>query len=216
MHVFWKIRGFNRHNRGYFDRLLYLDTDLLDTVTRHKVEHYIETQRSFDRELIKYRALFSQCDDPTSVVPNGGETGRVVSVENYLEDESGAEITMTEVARLKTGNPNVIAYPPGYREHDIRLSMSPNSPLPENPIEHISLTQDEIDALAYFARDVKELRQNPFYNSPPVLHGSAGETRVSTIETDYIRSYVTVFRRLYMEREPGTTRKPVRPMSRIS
>jgi len=88
-------------------------------------------------------------------------------VVNYFEDEHGNEISVTEAARIQTGDENVVAFPPGYRSHDIRLVLSPNSPLPDKPLDYIKLSEADINALALFVRDSNELIRSPFYTTLP-------------------------------------------------
>ena len=124
-------------------------------------------------------------------------------VTDYFEDEHGNEITLTEIVCLKEGRNDIVTFPSHYRPHDIELSLSENTPVPENPQDHIRLSQGEVDTLAYFVNDVTELVGNAFYRAPPTLH-SAGDTfKLSTIPVEHIVAFVTTFRRLYMEKERG-------------
>jgi len=91
----------------------------------------------------------------------------------------------------------------GYRPHDIRLVLSPNSPLPDNPLEHIKLSQEDVDTLALFVRDTNELIRSPLYKTCPILHSDGQREWIESISVEFIRSFVTVFRRLYMEKEQG-------------
>lgn len=120
-----------------------------------------------------------------------------------MEDEAGNEISVTEAARIQTGNENIVAFPPGYRPHDIRLVLSPNSPIPEKPLDYIKLSQAEVDTLALFVRDANELVRSPLYKTSPILHSDERGEWIETISVEFIRSFVTVLRRLYMENEPG-------------
>ena len=76
----------------------------------------------------------------------------------------------TESPGFKTGNENVVVIPRGSRPHDIELHFSDNSRVPDKPEDHIHLSQAEIDTLAYFVKDVAELKENAFYSTSPVLH----------------------------------------------
>ncbi len=203
MLVIWKVRCFNRDQKEFFDRFLVLDTNTLPVRLRHSVELCVERDR--DREIVRYRDLFTESEDSGSrwngLLP--GEVPRITSVEDYFEDDAGQSITYTQIVRIETGDDTAVTFPPYSRPHSIELALSANSPLPDDPLEHIKLSAHETDALALFVRDVEELVQSPMYcNVPQYCTGPAGE-RVESISVDLIRSFVLVFRRIYMEKEPG-------------
>ena len=202
MRIDWKVRCFNRKAKVYFDRYLFLDTDSLDAVTRNRVELCIEQKRSHEREILKYRHLFQECQPPGTDSKFRLLSERV-SISDYFEDEEGQEISLTQIVRIREGNDNIVAFPSHYRPHDIDLSMSNNSPLPEDPQNHVNLIQEEIDSLAYFVKDVEELKGNAFYSTPPTLTSVGGVYSISTISVEHIVAYMTIFRRLYMQGERG-------------
>ncbi len=203
MHVIWKVRGFHRDQKEFFDRYLVLDTSTLPARQKHLVELCVERDRG--REIVRYRDLFTESEDSESrwngLLP--GEFPRITSVEDYFEDEAGQPITVTQIVRIETGDDTAVAFPSHYRPHDIELALSDNSPLPDNPLEHIRLTAHETDALALFVRDVEELVRSPMYSNVPRYCTGPGGERVESISVDLIRSFVLIFRRLYMEEEPG-------------
>src|ERR1035441_9432965 len=139
MEICWKIRGFSRETKDFFDRYLYLDTDTLKPVDRHRVEHCVDRNSPIDRNLLKHRPLFHS-DPPARRSFKPGRVWKCLGVDDYFEDEYGKEISVTEAARIQTGNKNIVVFPPGYRAHDIRLALSPNSPIPDNPLKHIKLS----------------------------------------------------------------------------
>jgi hypothetical protein len=213
MQICWKIRGFNREAKDFFDLYLYTDTDTLKPVDRHRVEHCVDENSPNHRNLLKHRALFR--DDPP--IRDSFKLGRVhkcVGIDDYLEDEHGKEISVTEAARIQTGNENIVAFPPGYRPHDIRLALSPNSIIPDNPLDHLKLNQEDVDTLALFVRDAKELTCSPFYKTCPILHSGQRGEWIESISVEFIRSFVTVFRRLYMEKEQGNYLKACKVYSK--
>ena len=203
MIVRWNVWCFSRANKDFFNRSLVLDTASLDPIARSRVEMCLEHQDSQDRAILKYRHLFNEGDLPSYEGEPWHDSFKCFSILDYFEDEDGKEITPTECAQIKTGNENVVAIPPHYRPHDIALCLSDNSPLPDKPEDHIHVSQADIDTLAYFVKDVAELKGNAFYGSPPELHSVGGIYTVSTIPVEHIVSFVTIFRRLYMQKERG-------------
>ena len=199
----WKVRCFNRAQKDFFDRNLVLDTTCLDPLTRSRVEMCLERRTSQGREILKYRHLFKEGGPLSSGDEFGHDSYCGFAVMDYFEDEDGKEITLTECARIKAGNDTLVVFPGHYGPHDIALSLSNNSPVPENPQDHINLSQVEIDALTYFVKDVAELKENAFYGSPPTLTCVGGIYSVNTIPVEHIVSFVTIFRRLFMQGERG-------------
>jgi hypothetical protein len=70
-----------------------------------------------------------------------------------------------------------------------------------------------LSVLGYFARDLRELLASAFYKDGPGTLGQAGPGRHWLLKTavsdEEIRSFVTIFRRLYMEHEPANFTKAV-------
>ena len=83
------------------------------------------------------------------------------------------------------------------------------------PIDSISVSQDELDLLGLFERDLAELSNSSLIREGPRTISASGSLsnvnsppKLATAVTDEeIRSYITIFRRLYMEREPANFRK---------
>jgi hypothetical protein len=203
MIIEWSVQCFSRTNKNFFDRYLVLDTASLDPITRSRVEMYLEHRSSQEREILKFRHLFKEREVPSSEGKLRHDSYHSFAILDYIEDEDGKEITLTECARIQTGNKNIVAFPSHYRPHDIVLDLSPNSPVPENPQDHIDLSQVDIDTLAYFVKDVAELKENAFYSTQPVLRAVGGVYTISTIAVEHIVSFLTIFRRLYMQKERG-------------
>jgi len=205
MRIHWTVRCFNRKAKESFDRHLFLDTDTdsLDAVTRSRVELCIEQRSTHERQVLKYRHFFKEAKplSPEADIPS--KRFCVICVRDYFEDEDGQEISLTQIVRIREGNDNLVVFPSHYRPHDIVLSLSENSPVPENPQDHVNLGQEEIDALAYFVKDVVELKGNAFYSSPPTLTSVGGVYSIRTISVEHIVAFMTIFRRLYMQGERG-------------
>ncbi len=206
MRALWKIPTFSRPSGERSEKWVSLDTATLDAVSRHKVELCLERHNTFSRDILQYRNLFQEAAGPIESYLDADQDdhGKLLIVHDYAEDDDDNEISFTEIARIVTGNPDVFVVPPGMRPHDMQLYyVAKNSPLPENPLDHIHLTQQEIDALAYFLRDATELKREPFYLNPPSLHSQGAQQWIETIPVESIRSFVIVFRKMYMTGEPG-------------
>ena len=118
----------------------------------------------------------------------------MVGVYEYFEDDTGKEISLPEMVRIATGNPNLIVIPRGNAPHDVTLHyLTNNTPLPPNAIDHIHLNQEEVDTLSYFLRDSTELKAERFYNNPPSFRTQGSYERLESIAVENIRSFVTSF-----------------------
>ena len=77
---------------------------------------------------------------------------------------------------------------------------------PDIDLDQIRLPGADLNALAYFSRDLRELEASILLVEGPGTI-SSGPTKVIVVQTsvseDEIRSFVTIFRRLYMAKEPG-------------
>ena len=212
MNISCVINIFHREKKEFSRRVLYLDTETLEPADRHRIELCIERD-SYSREILKYRKFFTTerfSDQPFTP----GRQWRTAGILNYLEDEHGNEVSHTEAARIQTGQQDIVVIPPGYRPHDIQLVLSPNSPIPEKPLEYLKLKQDDVDSLALFDRDANELIRSQFYKTHPILHDDEHGMWIESISTESIRSFVTIFRRLYMAKEPGNYLKACQTYSR--
>ena len=191
----------------FFRQNLHLDTATLEPVARSRVELCMVQRHCSDRAILKYRYLFRE-EGPLS----GGDGFPDASiyffaVEDYFEDDDGKEISLTEAIRIREGNDNIIVIPPHFRSHDIALHLSDNSPIPENPQEHVNLSQAEVDSLAYFVKDVAELKGNAFHRTPPTFTSQGDTCSISTVGVEHIVAYLMIFRRLFMQGESGNYNK---------
>lgn len=92
----------------------------------------------------------------------------------------------------------------GTKPHTIKYAMVEKSSI---DLSTISLTVEQLKILGYFARDLRELRSSTFFKEGSgTLTGTAGNhaTKMSlatAASDEEIRSFVTIFRRLYMAKE---------------
>ncbi len=216
MLLFWRIRYLDTRDKEYKDRDLWLDTETLDAVTKAAVEttHGL-TEPGGGRPMLRYRHLFREQKQSGQELNDlctrhGGMS--TVSILDYFEDENGKELTPERRGQVLTGDPDVAIFPAGTRQHDIDFMFAPN---PNIDLRNISLAQDEVDSLSYFLRDTKELVASEFFQNGPGTLELAEEPRLETATSaDEIRSFVTVFRRLYMTKEPGCFVKACKAFSR--
>ncbi len=80
-------------------------------------------------------------------------------------------------------------------------------------MQQISLSQEQLNILGYFTRDLRELLSTALYkDGPGSLSGPWSDGRLhlkTAVSDEEIRSFVTIFRRLYMEKEPANFGKAV-------
>ena len=205
MFLHWKIRYLDRADKQFKDRNLYLNTRMLDPVTRAAVELVVDNEKLHrQREIVKYRHVFIEGTCPSEPrAPQNLDVTKGFCLHDYFEDEAGKEITLDEMAQILSGNPTARAIPPGARQHDIDLMLAePKAVL----LAEISLSSEEIRLLGIFVRDLQELLDSAFMKDGPGILCGGGPTRLQTAVTDdEIRSFVTIFRRLYMtsDRDPA-------------
>ena len=204
MLIFWFIRFLDRNEKLFKDRVLSLDTDGLPAAGRAAVELIVEMGSSrSDREFIKLRALFSE-EGPSDVSKHHSQSAgktKTFTIPNYFEDETGNEIEMAEIWKhLKPVD-----------EDDPERAPEPGA----IPLAQISLTEDEVRLLGYFTRDYKELSGSALMKEGPGRITTFGGIRApggrppsfkTALTDDELRSFVTIFRRLYMESEPADLR----------
>lgn len=201
MMLFWKIRYLDRRDKTFKDRYLYLLTETLDPVTRAAIELVTEAKSDQDRrQILRFKPLFEERTPgtlPTSM--DGIGEFRSVGPTEYFEDETGAEI----------------------KKHELWDYLKPEDapepePPPPVPVAEVSLSEDEVRLLAYFLRDHRELADSPLKREGPGTLHSPGEwtptgrkkySFKTTLTDDEIRSSVTIYRRLYMEKEPANVEK---------
>jgi hypothetical protein len=207
MLIFWRIRYLDRHDRQFKDRDLYLLTTSLDVATKTAVELLMEIKsRRTERDIFKFRHLFqTRKDESLEDLMDGQKEFKTVSLTEYFEDENCNELSGNEVGQILTGSPTVIHVPNGAESHDIEYMLSVPAPL---PVANVGLNTDQVKLFGYFCRDLKELLDSEFMKEEhsAQLHfggnSSAGKPVLETAVTDdEIRSFVTIFRRLYMTTE---------------
>jgi len=205
MMLSWKIRYLDKTDKRFKDRYLELNTESLEPAARAAVELIVESKSSrTERGILKFRHLFVERTlEEVSVGCNVADSLTSVFLHDYFEDETGREISRNEMARIMTGSPTAIAIPPGAKQHDIDLMLAEPKPV---PLVEVSLSADEVRLLGYFVRDLKEMLNSTFMkDSPAQLTWSAGNVTVETAASDdEIRSFVTIFRRLYMRGDPAS------------
>jgi len=219
MLLFWRIRYLDTHDREFKDRDLWLETDDLDAATRVTVELCHELGGPWgSRDMLRHRHLFQEREYSGEelndlVARSGGMSS--VAIPDYFEDENGEELTRQQLGQALTGDPDTVMLPAGMKQHDIDFMFAPK---PAVDIRKIQVAKPDLDALTYFSRDFCELKVSNFLvEGPGTLSLAQGiESEVDTaVSDDEIRSFVTIFRRLYMAREPGNFAKAADVFSRV-
>ena len=213
MLLFWRVRYLDTREKQFRDRDLWLETDTLDDVTKAAVELAYELKDiKHRREMLRYRHLFrkknSAEDESNSLCQQHIAVGTVF-IHDYFEDETGNELSNKRMAAILTNNPDAIMLPAGAKQYDIDYILADKRPI---PIDQISLSQDQLKVLGYFTRDLREMLASAFYKDGPGRLTSSGGNAPSlstAVSDEEIRSFVTIFRRLYMEKEPANFIKAV-------
>jgi hypothetical protein len=209
MLLFWRIRYLDTHDKQFKKRDLWLDTETLDPVTMASVEAIHERRGldlGYDRKILRFRDLFREreySEPELKALFDRHRQFSTVSIVDYFEDENGKELTPERMAPALTGDPNTVMIPPGAKQHDIDFMFSGK---PSIDLTQIKLPIADLNALAYFSRELRELEASTFLleGAGMVSWGPGTSPVVQTAVTeDEIRSFVTVFRRVYMENEPG-------------
>jgi len=136
-------------------------------------------------------------------VVDGANLRRDVSsvfIVDYLEDESGDELSNKRMAEVLTGSPNAIMFRAGVKQHTIDYTLSKKRPI---PINRTLLSQDDLKVLGYFARDLREVVSSAFYKDGPGKLTSSGANAPSlstAVTDDEIRSCYHLSATLYKER----------------
>ena len=212
MLIFWRIRYLDRADNQFKDRDLVLDTNTLPPAKRAAVELLIEAKdRRSQCELLKFRSLFTE--EPFGNVDmariNAAGGGNSFSLTDYFEDETGKEITLAEMGPIVTGSPTAVLVPYGAKQHDIDYMFAEPKPI---PVGEVALSSTEIRLLGYFVRDFQELRDSALLKDGSGTISKGGTLPVlvngdyhhqTAVTDDEIRSFMTIFRRLYMAKEPS-------------
>lgn len=210
MIVFWRIRYLDRSDKKFKDRDLLLDTDALHPAAKAAIELLMETgNHKTERSILKHRGLFRQVtSDEFHEAMNHAKCFKGVTLTEYVEDENEIELSSTEIGQILTGNPNAVSVPSGAEKHDIDLMLAEPKPI---PIAEVVLSQANLKLLGYFVRDFRELSSSSFLKEGPGTITARGSMSspvndpelTTAVNDDEIRSFVTIFRRLYMENEPA-------------
>lgn len=218
MILFWRIRYLDAHDKQFRDRNLWLDTNALEPVTKAALELCAELQRpGGGRRMLRYRRLFQERtfspDEMTNMVHQHGDID-IFCLPDYFEDENGKELTRKQMAVILTGNPNANMFPPGTKQHDIEFTLAPKS---EVDLLQVRIPEADLNTLAYFSRDFRELEASSLLAEGPctLLGGGWIEPAAQTSASEEeILAFVTVFRRLYMVKEPGNFPKAAQAFAR--
>lgn len=220
MLLLWKIQCLDSHDRQFKDRSLWLETDTLELAAREAVELCHQLCDSSDqRRWLKFRHLFRIEDTASEDLKARSErhtrTSTVV-IHDYFEDEQGQEITRKQMAEILTGSATAVLVPAGARQHDIDFMLAVKRPI---QLDQLSVSVDDLKILGIFARDLREILESSFFKNGPGTLESTGN-RDPTLQTsasdEEIRSFVTIFRRLYMKNEPANFLKTVEVFARVT
>jgi len=218
MLILWGIEYFDRTDKQFKGRDLFLDTATLPPAKRAAIELVAESIGIHTgREFLKFKSWFREerpADLEQSCLSYAGSI-KSFSIIDYVEDENGKEITLAELGPILTGNPNAVLVSSGTKQHHLDYMSAEHTPV---PIAEVTLSPDELRLFGYFVRDFKELRDSALMKegAGKVSSGGTlptlpnGDYHFSTAVTDdEIRSFMTIFRRLYMENEPANFLKTV-------
>lgn len=207
MILFWRIRYHDSADKQFKDRDLWLDTASLDPTLRAKVELCNELRESGDgREMLQYRHLFkekSQTEEEMSELVKRAGRFDSVFIHDYFEDEHGNEMRGQAMAKAVTGSDTAILFPPGSKQHDIDFALAEKRPI---AIDQLAVTPEQLSVLGYFSRDMRQMVGTAFFKDGPGTLSYSGnddglvQTAVTNEEID---SFVMIFRRLYMTKDPA-------------
>jgi hypothetical protein len=209
MLITWTIRYLDRADKQFKNRSLHLDTDTLDPAIKMAIEFVIEASTGkSEREILRFRKHFTE-ERSASFAEKSQRNGvHGFALIEYFEDDEGNEISLDAAARIVTGNPNIRIIPSGSKQHDIDYMLSTSKPV---PVADITLSMEQLKLLAYFVRDFRELAKSAFMADRPATLQTVGSTSTLTTAAsdEEIRSFLTIFRRLYMAGEPANFIKAV-------
>lgn len=220
MLLFWRIRYLDSRDREFKDRDLWLNTETLDPVTRAAVDLCAQLKDAGRQtEILRYRGLFREeqlsGDELNDLCQRHGGM-RTFCLPDYFEDEDGKALSQKRMAEIVTGDLDAIMFTAGARQHDVEYALADKRPI---PIDQVRLSADDLQILGYFARDLGEMLISGFYKDGPgtlTSAGSADPELKTAVTEEEIRSFVTIFRRLYMKKEPAGFLKAVDVFSRVT
>lgn len=212
MLIFLAIKYFDRTDKQFKVRDLFLDSAELPSAIRGAIELVTESNRSGnDRSILKYRSFFREIsrsdweENQTTPITKFS----MITIQDYFEDENGDAITMAEIGPILTGDPNSVLVPIGTPQYHIDYMFAEKIPV---PIAEVTLTMDEMRILGYFVRDFEELRDSALMKEGAGTVSMGGTLaglpngdyhHQTAVTDDEIRSFMTIFRRLYMDKEPA-------------
>ncbi len=198
MLIFVKVRVATPSN--WMSQWFVVDTNELPPLDQHALEMLVEAGGLTAEKFRNWRDRFRAHDEHVPIARPTGYSGGLhcIAIEDYCEDGDGNGLTIENGIRIVMQNEDLVILPSGTRAHDVALAFTDNSPIPEDPLSYFQFTQSEVNGLALFLRDIKELRQSPFYQRHSTMHSFGSQLRLETISVDLIRSFIVVFRRLYM------------------
>ncbi|MBA4019229.1 MAG: hypothetical protein C0483_18845 [Pirellula sp.] len=219
MVIYWKVFRIGRDGARRDEVQRVCDTTQLDSIARSAIEMTVKAGKHNSREILKFRKHFSPFAEGDENALEFSD-GRTAFIPDYWEDEEGVELTSSEVSAALTGNPNAVLIPPGFRKHDIDLLLAGKQPV---SFAHL-LANDELEILAYFVRDIRELENSSFKKDGPgtiqfigtasLTSGNRPEFKTA-VSDEEIRSHVTIFRRLYMQNDRGNLKNTVQLIVRL-
>lgn len=172
MNLFLKIKYFDRNDKKWKDRELYLNTECLDPIKKFEIEFLIENKLlNIDRTILKYRHLFT--DKPKDYSPNGIFIGSCLC--DYFENELGEEIT-------------------GFHKekHNIELPITPKSITPDEIKSFFYFIRD--------VKELTD--SSFIMNASNSILVCTPQFKLKTaVNKEEIRSVLTIFRRLYLKKE---------------
>ena len=212
MLIFWRIEYFDRTDKQFKDRDLFLDSAELPSAVGAAIELVTESNRSGnERGILRYRSLFKEVsrsdweENQTTPITKFS----MITIHDYFEDENGDAITMAEIGPILTGDPNCVLVPFGTQQYHIDYMFAEKFPV---PIAEVTLTMDEMRIMGYFVRDFEELRDSALMKEGAGTVSMGGTLaglpngdyhHQTAVTDDEIRSFMTIFRRLYMDKEPA-------------
>lgn len=213
MILLWRISYLDSQDRAYKDRDLFLDTDTLDACTKAVIETAYELRDTGNRRgILKFRHLFQESQNVMADLSQLGQHPMTMSsfcIPDYFEDENGKELNSKEMAHILTGSANAVMFPAGTPEYEIKYAFAEKPPI---QIEKIELSSDQLRVLGYFLRDLHEMVKSSFYKEGPgTLSGEFPDQMYleTSVTDEELRSFVTIFRRLYMQGESNNFLKAV-------
>jgi hypothetical protein len=215
MLLFWRIRYLDEKDGDWKNRDLWLDTNSIDPVSKAALEMIVALKSSSQvRRVRAFRGLFQEktlSEQEWRQLVDSQGTPRHIFVEDYFEDENGDELTSKKLALALTGNPDAVMFPRGSTPNDIEYFQADKQPI---ELSQIAVPPDQLGILSYFVRDLRELMTSALMKDGPGSISSGGSRKPgwhlnTAVSDEEIRSFVTIFRRLYMRGEPANFLKAV-------